>query len=304
MAKTETDVRPLAPADLDAVVAIDRERSGRARTEFFARRLRTLAAEPAALVAVAAESRSRLAGFAFAHVQDGEFGGAAPVGVLDAISVTPALERRGVASALLGGVEAALAARGVHALRSQAEWTEHGMAAFLAAAGFRLAPRLVLERPLDGPVDGDPEREEIPVRALDERDLPAIARVDRKITGRDRAAYLRRKASEVLRDSAVRVSLVADAGGALAGFLMARLDFGEFGRPEPTAVLDTVGVDPALAGRGVGRALLEQLLRNVAGLRAERVVTEVAWNDLPLLGFLGRTGFGHAQRLAFDKAFA
>jgi ribosomal protein S18 acetylase RimI-like enzyme len=85
---------------------------------------------------------------------------------------------------------------------------------------------------------------------------------------------------------------------------MARVDFGEFGRTEPTAILDTIGVDPAYARQHVGRALLEQLLLNLGSLRAERVLTEVEWNHLPLLGFLGRTGFGPAQRLAFEKAIA
>ena len=86
---------------------------------------------------------------------------------------------------------------------------------------------------------------------------------------------------------------------------MARVDFGEFGRTEPTAVLDTIGVDPAWTRRRhVGRALLEQLLLNLGSLRVERVLTEVEWNHLPLLGFLARTGFGHAQRLSFEKAIA
>jgi hypothetical protein len=34
------------------------------------------------------------------------------------------------------------------------------------------------------------------------------------------------------------------------------------------------------------------------------VLTEVRWDDLPLLGFLGSTGFSHAQRLAFEKVIA
>jgi len=90
----------------------------------------------------------------------------------------------------------------------------------------------------------------------------------------------------------------------VAGFLMARADLGEFGRTEPTAVLDTIGVDPDHARQGVASALLDQLLLQLATLRAEQVVTEVALEQIPLLAFLGRTGFAHAQRLAFEKAIA
>jgi predicted N-acetyltransferase YhbS len=303
MARTTT-IRALRPEDAEAVVRIDRERSGRSRTEFYAKRFHTLAADPRAVVAVAAEQAGLVVGFAFARVLDGEFGGVAPAGALDAIGVTAEQEREGVATSLLSGLEAALAARGVRELRTQVDWTEHGTAAFFAASGFRLATRVVLERSLERPVVDEASFEAFPVRSMTEEDLPAIARLDRKITGHDRTRYLARKAGEVLRESAIRVSLVAEVDGQLAGFLMARVDFGEFGRAEPTAVLDTIGVDPEYGRRGVGGALLEQLLLNLGSLRAERVITEVEWNHLQLLGFLSRTGFDHAQRLAFDKTLA
>jgi predicted N-acetyltransferase YhbS len=303
MAK-KTTVRPLRPGDAEAVVRIDRARSGRSRTEFYAKRFATLAESPRAVAAVAAEDEGRVVGFAFARVLDGEFGGAAPVGALDAIGVLPEQEREGVATALLAGLEAALVAQGARELRTEVDWSEHGMTAFFSASGFRLSPRIVLERSLERPVDDEGESDAFPVRSMAEQDLSRIARLDRRVTGRDRSAYLARKAGEALRESAVRVSLVAEEDGQLAGFLMARVDFGEFGRTESTAVLDTIGVDPGLARRGVGTALLTQLLRNLGSLRVERVITEVEWNHLPLLGFLDRTGFVPAQRLAFDKAIA
>lgn len=297
-------IRPLRAADVDAVVALDRARSGRARGEFYARRFKVLFADPGAFAGVCSEQGGRVTGFALARVLDGEFGGEAPAGALDAVGVAPEQERAGVATALLAALEEALRAKRVRALRTQVDWTDHGLAAFFAAAGFRLSSRLVLERSLDTPAAREDGEDELPVRTMTERDVPAIVRVDRKITGRDRAAYLERKAREVLRESAVRVSLVADVEGHLAGFLMARVDFGEFGRTEPTAVLDTIGVDPARGRRGVATALVEQLLLNLAGLRVERVLTEVEWDDLPLVGFLGRTGFRLAQRLAFEKALS
>lgn len=298
---TRTTVRPLGPDDAEAVVRIDRERSGRPRKEFYAKRFQVLFEDPKGCVAVAAEQGGKVVGFAFARVLDGEFGGAAPVGALDAIGVAATAERAGVATALLGEIQRRLAAQGVRRLRTQGDWTAHGMTAFFAAAGFGLAPSVVLERSLERPVDGEEPADERPIRSMAERDLPALIRLDRKITGRDRTAYFTRKAAEVLRRSAVRVSLVAEEEGQVAGFLMARVDFGEFGRAEPTAVLDTIGVDPERRHRRLGRALLEQLLLNLGGLRAERVITEVEWDDLPLLGFLARTGFSPAQRLSFEK---
>ncbi len=300
-AAVEAATRELARGDLDAVVAIDAAAAGHSRRGFYAKRFGVLGEDPRSGVAVGAERGGALVGFAFAHVLDGEFGEAAPAGVLDAIAVAPAARGEGVASALLGRLEAALGERGARELRTQVEWTDRELLPFVASSGFRLAPRVVLERAVDAPFAEEFPWEELPVRSMTEADLPAIVRLDRKITGRDRGRYYRRKAAEALRASGVRVSLVAELEGQFAGFLMARVDLGEFGRTEPTAVLDTLGVDPGLVRRRVGRALLEQLLLNLGSLRVERVLTEIAWNDLDLLAFFSRTGFGHSQRLSFAK---
>ena len=145
-------------------------------------------------------------------------------------------------------------------------------------------------------------RDRVPIRSLVAGDLDAIVRIDRHITGRDRTAYFRRKVAEALEESGVRVSLVAEIDDLPVGFVMARVDFGEFGRAEPVAVMDTIGVDPGFAHRGVGMALMSQLLANLGVLRVERVRTEIDWNDIDLLCFLDRCGFRPAQRLSFRKA--
>ncbi|HEY7724991.1 MAG TPA: GNAT family N-acetyltransferase [Anaeromyxobacteraceae bacterium] len=302
MDATAPTPRRLTAADLDRVVAIDAEVGGRSRRGFFARRLGPAGGD--GIVALGDERGGRLDGFAFAHLQDGEFGDPAPVGVLDALGVLPAARGAGVATRLLAALEAALAERGAHELRTEADWAEQTLAGFFAAAGFRVAPRIVLLRPVGDLVLGGEEFdwEELPVRSMAEEDLPAIVRLDRKITGRDRTAYYRRKADEVLRQSGVRLSLVAEVDRQFAGFLMARVDYGEFGRADPFAVLDTIGVDPAHARRRVGRALLGQLLLNLRSLRVEQLVTLVEWNHFPLLAFLARAGFAPTQRLSFAKA--
>ena len=145
-------------------------------------------------------------------------------------------------------------------------------------------------------------RDKVPVRAMKESDLPGIVAIDRRITGRNRSDYFRERLAEALYESDVRVSLVAERDGRLIGFVMARVDLGEFGRFEPTAVLDTIGVDPDCLGLGVGRALLSQLLVNLGTLRIERVRTEIDWRDHELMGFLEHCGFLPSQELCFDRA--
>lgn len=147
-------------------------------------------------------------------------------------------------------------------------------------------------------------RDRIPVRAMTERDLRALIAIDRRITGRDRSAYFQDKLAEALADSDIRVSLVAECDGVAVGFIMARVDLGEFGRIEPVAVIDTIGVDPDYHDRGIGRALLSQLLVNLSTLRVERVRTEIDWRQRELLAFLDHCGFHPAQELCFDRAIA
>lgn len=147
-------------------------------------------------------------------------------------------------------------------------------------------------------------RDRIPVRSLRESDLKALIAIDRRITGRDRSRYFERKLDEALHESDVRVSLVAEADGRAVGFIMARVDFGEFGRLEAAAVMDTIGIDPDYAGKGVGRALLSQLLANLITLRVDKILTELDLSDRELIAFLDRCGFKPSSRLSFDCAIA
>jgi ribosomal protein S18 acetylase RimI-like enzyme len=137
-------------------------------------------------------------------------------------------------------------------------------------------------------------RDRIPVRSLDEGDLLALVAIDRRITGRDRSKYFQRKLADALTESDVRVSLVADLDSVPVGFIMARVDLGEFGRVETT--------DPNYQNRGVGHALISQLLTNLGTLRVEKVRTEVDWQDHDLLAYLGRNGFRPSQQLCFNRS--
>lgn len=144
-------------------------------------------------------------------------------------------------------------------------------------------------------------RDRIPVRSMAAGDLTALVEIDCRIGGRERVKYFERKLADALTDSDVRVSLVAELDGVVVGFIMARVDFGEFGRLDTTAVLDTIGVHPDYQNRGVGRALISQLLMNLGTLRVENLRTEVDWNDRELLAYLDGCGFRPSQGLCFDQ---
>jgi len=142
--------------------------------------------------------------------------------------------------------------------------------------------------------------ETVVVRNLRPRDLEAVIHLDSKITGRQRSEYFKCKLAQALADTGIQVSLAAEVDGQFTGFLLARVYYGEFGATEPTAVLDTIGVNPNVRGKGVGTALLAQLRQNLLGLGIPLLQTEGAWDDQELLAFFHKSGFRPAARLGLD----
>ncbi len=146
----------------------------------------------------------------------------------------------------------------------------------------------------------DEERNGVTVRLLTLADAPRLVRMDQAITGRNRAAWYEGKLKRALKESDVQISLGAEVDGFLVGALLGSLHYGEFGQPEPIAVLDTILVDPGFARRGIGSSLLENLTRNLRALGIDRLRTEVAWDEHDLGRFLGLRGFAPAPRLVLE----
>lgn len=145
------------------------------------------------------------------------------------------------------------------------------------------------------------EREaRIVVRGLQPGDLEAVIDVDAKNVGRRREEYFRIKLQQNLQETGIKVSLAAEIDGLFCGFLLARVFYGEFGRTEPAAALDTIAVHPRFHGQGVGRALLRQLRTNLLGLGVPCLQTEVDWDDQRLLAFFHHEGFRPAPRIPLD----
>lgn len=330
-------IRALVREDLAAVTAIDAAIQGRPRGAYVARRLAAALREPAVHVQLAAVHEGQLVGYMLARVLGGEFGRNEPALRLELLGVRAQDRHRGVAQQLYLALVSWAGRHGVHEVRTAADWRDEGMLHWMAHVGFELAPNWVLQRRVGDALsrrDGDAALDEVSlpqgegpghevdygraedndferhqrghpqVRNMDEADLREIVRIDRGITGTDRSGYIGGRMQEALADSGVRVSLTARLDGAVVGFLMARADLGDFGRAEPVAVLDTLGVAGDHARHGVGRALLRELDASLDALHIEQVETVVAVADLALAGFFLRAGFAPSQRLAFAHRLA
>ena len=332
--------RMLGIEDLDAVAELDRQSGGVARRGFISKRLASQERHPDAFISMAAMTNDALAGFVFCHMIEGEFGGTERMAILDALGVDPHHQGHGLGHQMLDNLITEVRERGGREIRTQAHWNQRGMIDFFCSTDFSLAPRLVLECGPDAHIgilhteddsdeiqsgssamnhglqdytveidfsdsSGDDfealSRDKIPLRSLQADDIDAVLRIDRKITGQDRGEYYRRKFSEVLEESGVRISLVAELDGQVVGFIMARVDYGEFGRTDSVAVIDNIAIAPSARGHHVGHALMDQLLTNLRTLRVQTARTEIEWNRFDLSRFLERCGFCPSPHLALSQ---
>ena len=314
-------LRSLHPDDLKAVVTIDADITGRARHTFFDKRLQIALESPDTLVTCAAESGGKLIGYCFVRIEDGAFGIAEQVGVVDIVGVCTDHQKTGVGLSMMEELERRLLKKSISSIRTSIDWSDTGLVGYFSAAGFQLSPSIILSRQCEiqpSFAGGDPEsprdpdganrdytpllRDTTPARSMNRADLSSMIRIDKKLTGRDRTAFFQAKMQEMLNESGIRVSLVVEQNAAVIGFAMARLDYGDFGRVEPAAVLDTIGVHPDYTGQGVGRALLSQLLGNLAALQVNSINTQLQWDNTSLLEFLANCGFVPTQNLVLTKS--
>jgi len=155
----------------------------------------------------------------------------------------------------------------------------------------------------------------VKIRVLDESDLDAVVEIDRRVLGKDRRAFWKRKIAYA--GIYPRPALVAEFEGKIVGFILGYVSGWEFGVPDTVGWIDTLGVDPAYQRRGIGRALFNALIeifkrsgreetpeakeaekREVEGVNV--VYTLTSWNDWDLLQFYHAMGFKKGEILNLE----
>ena len=144
------------------------------------------------------------------------------------------------------------------------------------------------------------ETDAVLVRTMREEDLEAVVSIDAGATGRRRPRYFDLMIQRAVKQAGLQISLVAELGEQVVGFLIASLYYGEYGVTEPSASIEAIGVHPQYRGRHVGRALMRQLRLNLGALRITTLRTEMAWDDFELLAFFKKEGFAPAGRLCLE----
>lgn len=138
-------LRALSPADLDWVVQIDRQYTGRSRSAYYRLKLAEAQSDTGIRISLAALVGEEPAGFLIGRLYYGEFGAPEPVTLLDSIGVSNAFTGQRVGEALLRQLATHAAELGVERIQTLVGWDQPELLGFFRHAGFQPAPRLCLE---------------------------------------------------------------------------------------------------------------------------------------------------------------
>jgi len=138
------------------------------------------------------------------------------------------------------------------------------------------------------------------IRPMKPGDHSDIVAIDTSITKDDRSGYYERKMRVLDDPDAVNMCLVAEAGGKVVGFVMGDLYTGEYGIPEATAVVDTIGVHPDYQDRGLGTSLFSQFRSNLKGLNVRAAYVLIEWSDWEMAKFFHKEGFVLSDRVNLE----
>lgn len=139
------------------------------------------------------------------------------------------------------------------------------------------------------------------MRVMRREDVDAVVAIDALVTKQQRREYYVRKIESVVNNpNNINTSLVAEQDGRITGFIMGDVYFGEFGIPETSATIDTIGVHPEYQSRGVAHELIDQFLTNMKGVGVKQVYTLVNWTDFKLERFFANHKFQPSKRLNLE----
>ncbi len=141
------------------------------------------------------------------------------------------------------------------------------------------------------------------IRVMRGADLDAIVAIDEKASGQNRREYYERKVAVLLdRKHTINSSLVAELDGGIVGFIMGDVYFGEFGIPETSGTIDSLGVDPKYQNRGIASELIDQFITNMRAVGVKKVYTLVNWDDFALEKFFSSHKFVPSKRINLELA--
>jgi ribosomal protein S18 acetylase RimI-like enzyme len=130
--------------------------------------------------------------------------------------------------------------------------------------------------------------DDLVIRAAEAADVPAVDRLDTRITGLAKPTYWRDMFERYGRRQG-RFFLVAEAGPGVIGFIIGEVRAWEFGSP-PSGWIFALGVDPDARLNRVGTRLFEAMCGCLAETGVDTVRTMLARNDELNMAFFRSQG--------------
>jgi predicted N-acetyltransferase YhbS len=143
-------------------------------------------------------------------------------------------------------------------------------------------------------------KEQAVIRPMRPSDFRGIVALDRAVTGNDRGLYYERKFRVLEDPDTVNMCLTAELDGTVVGFVMGDMFTGEYGVPEATAAIDTIGVHPGYQDHGIGTDLFAQFRSNLKALNVHTCYVLVEWGDWELSKFFQKEGFVPSNRVNLE----
>jgi len=145
------------------------------------------------------------------------------------------------------------------------------------------------------------ELSDVVLRVPRQTDLGDLVRIDAHWSGHERRAYLEGRLRRALRPVGISLARIAEQQGETVGFLLGEVTYGEFGKADPVAWIDTISVRYDHVREGIGALLLDDFLTSAHAIGAERVRTMLEPGDEDLAAFLDKRGFHCAPTSIVEK---
>ena len=142
-------------------------------------------------------------------------------------------------------------------------------------------------------------RRSVSIRLMKAEDFDAVVRIDQNVLKAPRNDYYELKFEKLFRSREyLPTSLVAEQeDGTVVGFVMGELYMGEYGISQEGATLDTIGVDPACQGMGIGEQLINEFIDHLRDLGGQKIKTLVDRNVTKLMHFLSANRFNPSKTI-------
>lgn len=140
------------------------------------------------------------------------------------------------------------------------------------------------------------------IRLMKADDFDAVVAIDGKVLQTGRPEYYRVKFEKLFNtNDYLPVSLVAEEGGKVVGFVMGELFLGEYGIFQEEATLHTIGVDPDYQHKGIGRRLINEFVDHLKKVGVQKLNTLVDWNDSRLIHFFSANQFSPSKTINLER---